>query len=95
MESRILQLEQLASTLPPPQPFVDSHQGVSQVGVHLQYTNATNPALRKLNQISLNEEEADEVDTGEGLQISSAFSHHIKAVLNISELSTSASTSRT
>ena len=52
MESRILQLEQLASTLPPPQPFVASHQGVSQVGVQPQYTNATNPDLQRLNQRS-------------------------------------------
>ena len=40
-------------------------------------------------------EEADEVDTGDGLEISSAFARHIKAVLNISVQSTSASTSRT
>ena len=41
VESWLLQLEQLASTLPPPQPIVASHQGVSQVGVQPQYTNAT------------------------------------------------------
>ena len=41
------------------------------------------------------EEEADEVDSGYGLEISSAFAHYIKAVLNISESSTSDSTSRT
>ena len=39
-------------------------------------------------------EEADEVDTGDGLEISSAFAQHIKAMLNISESPTSASTSR-
>ena len=33
VESWILQLEQIAITLPPPQPIVASHQGVSQVGV--------------------------------------------------------------
>ena len=46
MELRLLQLEQLASTLPPPQPIVASHQGVSQLCVQPQYTNATNPALQ-------------------------------------------------
>ena len=46
MESRLLQLNQLASTLPPPQPVVSSIQYFSQVGVHPQYTNATNPALQ-------------------------------------------------
>ena len=50
MESRLLQLEQLSSTLPPPQPIFASHQGVSQVGVQSQYTNATNPDLQQLNQ---------------------------------------------
>ena len=54
VESRLLQLKQLASTIPPPQPIVTSHKGVSQVGVHSQYTNATNPALQQLNQRSLN-----------------------------------------
>ena len=44
---------------------------------------------------SLNEEEAGKVDTGNRLEISSAFAHHIKALLNISASSTSASTSRT
>ena len=52
VESRLLQLEQLASTLPPPQPIVASHQGVSQVGVQPQYTNANNPALQRINQMS-------------------------------------------
>ena len=52
VESQLLQLEQLASTLPPPQPIVAPHQGVSQVGVQPQYTNATNPALQRLNQRS-------------------------------------------
>ena len=33
--------------------------------------------------------------TGDGLEISSAFEHHIKVVLNISASYTSASTSRT
>ena len=46
---RLLKLEQLASTLPPPQPIVASHQGVSQVGVQTQHTNATNTALQRLN----------------------------------------------
>ena len=46
VESRILQLEKLASTLPPPQPVLTSLQGVSQVGVQPQYTNATNSALQ-------------------------------------------------
>ena len=50
VESRLLQLEQLASTLTPPQSIVASHQGVSQVGVQSQYTNSTNPALQRLNQ---------------------------------------------
>ena len=50
VESRILQLEQPASTLPPPQPIFASLQGVSQVGVQPQYTNATNIALQLLNQ---------------------------------------------
>ena len=49
VESRLLQLEQLSSTLPPPQPIVDSHQGVYQVGIKPQYINATNPALQRLN----------------------------------------------
>ena len=52
VESRLLQLEQLSSTLPPPQPIVASHQGVSQVGVQPQYTNATNPVIQRLNQRS-------------------------------------------
>ena len=38
------------STISPPQPIVASHQGVSQVGVQPQYTNATNPDLQQLNQ---------------------------------------------
>ena len=46
----LLQLEQLSSTLPPPQPIVASHQGVSQVGVQPKFTSATNPALQRLNQ---------------------------------------------
>ena len=50
VELCLLQLEQLASTLPPPQPAVASLQGVSQVGVHPQYTNANNPALQQLKQ---------------------------------------------
>ena len=50
VESRILQLEKLSSTLPPPQHVVASLQVVSQVGVRPQYTNATNPALQQLNQ---------------------------------------------
>ena len=41
VELRLLKLEQLASTLSPPQPIVASHQGFSQVGVQPQYTNAT------------------------------------------------------
>ena len=49
-ESRLLQLEKLASTIPPPQTFVASLQGVLQVGVHPQYTNAIDPALQRLNQ---------------------------------------------
>ena len=49
VELLLLQLEQLVSTLPPPQTIVASHQGVSQVGVQPQYTNATNPALQRLN----------------------------------------------
>ena len=49
-ELRLLQLENLASTLPPPQPVAALLQYVSQVGVQPQYTNATNPALRRLNQ---------------------------------------------
>ena len=52
VESRLLKLEQLSITLPPPQPIVASHQGVSQVGVQPQYTNATNTALQQLNQRS-------------------------------------------
>ena len=52
MELRLLQLEQLASTLPPPQHIVASHQDVSQVGVQPQYTNSTNPALQQLNKRS-------------------------------------------
>ena len=52
LETRLLQLEQLASTLPPPQPIVTSHQCVSQAGVHPQYTNATNPDIQQLNQRS-------------------------------------------
>ena len=40
VELRLLQLEQPASTLPPPQPIVASHQGFYQVGVQPQYTNA-------------------------------------------------------
>ena len=93
MESRLLQLEQLPSTLSPPKPIIASHQGVSQVGVQTQYTNAINHDLQKSNQRILNEEEADEVDTGDGLEISSTFLHHIKAVLNISASPTSAFTS--
>ena len=50
VESRLLQLEQPASTLPPPQPIVVSHQGVSQVGFQPQYTNATNSSLQRSNQ---------------------------------------------
>ena len=50
VESRLLQLKQLAGTLPPPKPIVASRQGVSQVGVQPQYTNATNTALQQLNQ---------------------------------------------
>ena len=50
VESRLLQLKQLASTLPPSQPIVASHQGVYEVGVQPQYTNADNPALQRLNQ---------------------------------------------
>ena len=73
MVLRLLQLEQLTNTLPPPQPIVALHQGVSLVGVHPQYTNATNPDLQLLNQRSYNEEEADEVDTGYRLEISSTF----------------------
>ena len=46
VESQILQLEKLTSNLPPPQPVVASLQGVSQLGVHPQYTNATNPAIQ-------------------------------------------------
>ena len=84
VELRLLQLEQLASTLTPPEPIVASNQGVSQVGVQPQYTNATNPALQLLNQRSWNEEEANEVDTGDGLEISSVFAQNIKEVLNIS-----------
>ena len=49
VESRLLQLEHLAITLPPPQPIVASNQGVSKVGAHPQYTNATNPNLKRLN----------------------------------------------
>ena len=49
VESRLLQLEQLSSTLPQPQLIVASYQGVSQVVVKPQYTNATNPALQQLN----------------------------------------------
>ena len=52
VESRLLQLEQLASTLPPPQPIVALHQGFYQVGVQPQYTNTTNPSLQRLNQRS-------------------------------------------
>ena len=95
VESWVLQLEQLTSTLPPPQPVVASLQGVSQVGVQPQYTNATNLALQQFNQIHWNKEEEDEVDTGEGLEISSAFVKYIKLLLDISASSTSASTSRT
>ena len=50
VELRLLQLEQLASTLPPPQPAVASLQGVSQVGVHPQYTNTNNSALQRLKE---------------------------------------------
>ena len=46
VESQILQLAKLASTLPPPQPVVASLHGVSKVGVQPQYTNATNTALQ-------------------------------------------------
>ena len=35
VESRLLQLEQLASTIPPPETIVASHQGVYQVGVQI------------------------------------------------------------
>ena len=95
MESRLLKLEQLLSTIPPPQPIVASHQGVYQVGVYPQYTNATSPSLQQLNQGRRNKEEADEFDTGDRLSISSAFKQYIKALLNISASSTSASSSRT
>ena len=88
-------MEQLASTITLPQPIVASHQGVSQVGVQPQYTNATNSAPQRINQRSSNEEKANEFDTGDGLEISSAFAQHIKSVLNVSASSTSASTSRT
>ena len=65
-------------------------QGVSQVGVQPQYTNANNPALQQLKQ-----RQSDEVDKGDGLEISSTFAQHIKVVLYISASSTSASASRT
>ena len=81
---RLIQFKQLASTVPPPQPVVASLQDVSQVGVQPQYTNATNHAIQRLNQRHLNEEEANEVDTGDELEISFAFMQHIRAVLNIS-----------
>ena len=68
---------------------------ISSIGVLRMNTNATNPALQLLNQRIWNEEEAEEVDTGNGLEISSSFAHHIKAVLLISASSTSDSTSRT
>ena len=67
MESRLLKLEKIASTLPPPQHIVASIQRVSQVGIHPQYTNATNPDLQRLNKRHWNEEEAYEVDTGDEL----------------------------
>ena len=50
VELQLLQLEQLNTTLPPPQSIVASHQGVSQVGVQPQYTNATNLAIQRLKQ---------------------------------------------
>ena len=50
VELRLLQLEQLASTLPPTQSIDASLQVVSQVVVKPQYTNATNPAFQRLNQ---------------------------------------------
>ena len=49
VELRLLQLEQLTSTLPPPQPIVASLQGVSKVVVQPQYTNSNNLALQRLN----------------------------------------------
>ena len=52
VESRLLNLEQLSSTLPPLRPIFASNQGVSQFGVQPQYTNTTNPALKRLNQRS-------------------------------------------
>ena len=52
VESRLTQLEKIASTLQPHQNIVTLHQGVSQVGVQTQYTKATNPALQGLNQRS-------------------------------------------
>ena len=50
VELLLLQLEQIASTLPPPQTVVASLQGVSKVDVKPQYINATNPDLQQLNQ---------------------------------------------
>ena len=50
VESRIIKLERLTSTIPPPQPVVASLQGVSQAGVQPQYTNANNTALQRLHQ---------------------------------------------
>ena len=51
---RLLKLEKLSSTLPPPQPDIASCQGISQVVVRPQYINASNPALQLLNQRHLN-----------------------------------------
>ena len=42
----LIQLEKLAITLPPPQPIVTLHQGISQVIVQPQYTNTINIALQ-------------------------------------------------
>ena len=50
VESWILKLEQLASTLPLTQPVVASLQGVSKFGVQPQYTNSNNPDIQRLNQ---------------------------------------------